>query len=134
MNDKSNVPPQKPNLFRPLAVICTILAAIGTAATIVGGGILISYHDLTVDDYHTRRAAGITTVVVGALLIPPGVLVGLHDAYQYYIWWQWNKQHNTAETAVAAATDTQQNSVATQPDTRIATEAPSQHMEPTAAV
>ena len=79
--EASSSPPQKPNPFRPLAIFLTVLAAIGTGATIVGGGILISYHDLTVDDYHRRRAAGITTVVIGALLIPPALILTLMDGF-----------------------------------------------------
>jgi len=94
--------PQKPNLLRPLAVILTILAAIGTGATIVGGGILISYHLLTVDDYNTRRAAGITTVVIGALLIPPGAIVGLLDAWQMYRWWSWKRNRKQAVQSIEA--------------------------------
>ena len=107
-------PPVKPNPFRASAVIAAVFGAIGTGATIVGGGILISYHDLTVDDEHRRRAAGITTVVVGALMIPPTLLLGAYDAWRYYKWWQWNKTHthqtsngvvesNTAPPAPVAA-------------------------------
>ena len=100
-NNTSNVgaantadqPPIKPNPFRPAAVIATVFGAIGTGATIVGGGILISYYHLTVDDEHKRRAAGITTVVVGALMIPPTLIIGAYDLYRYWKWRQWMKAH-----------------------------------------
>jgi len=121
----SEQPPIKPNPFRAVAVIAAIFGAIGTAATIVGGGILISYHDLTVDDRHTRRAAGITTVVIGALMIPPTLLIGAYDAYRWWKWYQWNKTHthqangvvesNTAPaapTAVNSTTETTQQTTA----------------------
>lgn len=96
-------PPIKPNPFRPAAVIATIFGAIGTGATIVGGGILISYYHLTVDDEHTRRAAGITTVVVGALMIPPTLIIGAYDAYRYWKWRQWNKAHTHQSNGVVEA-------------------------------
>ena len=96
-------PPVKPNPFRPSAVIATVFGAIGTGATIVGGGILMSFHKLTVDDDHTRRAAGITTVVVGAIMIPPTLIIGAYDAYRYWKWRQWMAAHRQADGVVATA-------------------------------
>ena len=109
-------PPVKPNPFRPSAVIATVFGAIGTGATIVGGGILMSFHKLTVDDEHTRRAAGISTVVIGAVMIPPTLIIGAYDAYRYFKWRQWMKAHthqtngvvenNTAPQAPTATNST----------------------------
>ena len=93
-------PPVKPNPFRASAVIATVFGAIGTGATIVGGGILMSFHKLTVDDDHRRHAAGITTVVVGAIMIPPTLIIGVYDAYRYWKWRQWMKAHTHTANGV----------------------------------
>ena len=104
-SNSADQPPVKPNPFRPSAVIATVFGAIGTGATIVGGGILLSYHDLTVDDEHRRRVAGIVTVVIGALMIPPTVLIGAYDAYRYWKWRQWMKAHTHTTNGVTETND-----------------------------
>ena len=94
--------PEKPRI-RVRSVVGTVLGAIGTGATIVGGGILMSFHKLTVDDHHTRTVAGVVPIVIGALMIVVSLIIGLMDGYDAYRWWRWRKDHpeerRQAETA-----------------------------------
>ena len=85
--------PSRPNPFRFWAVFFTVLGAIGTGMTIVGGGILLSFYKLTVQDEHTRRTAGISVTVLGALLIPPSIVIGLYDAYRLFRWYRFMRAH-----------------------------------------
>lgn len=84
-------PVPKPNPLALRSVIGTTLTLIGTGATIVGGGILLSFYKLSIDDDSTRLAAGIVPIVIGAIFIIIGLIIGVMDGYDWYHWWKYNK-------------------------------------------